>query len=172
MRLQALAAEGALAARAGLRWELSFNPQGARLAVSGPSGRMSRLLRGAVAALIDHDPRNSTEAAWAAVRRAALTGVGAGVPPAEAAAATAALRGATAAEVAEEAARFLASLEAAQLLVAGPVGVQQAAALSDEVSARIGALLPPGEVGAGAQRSTTRAQLQQGLREWEPLLYM
>ena len=27
LRLQALAAEGALAARAGLRWELSFNPQ-------------------------------------------------------------------------------------------------------------------------------------------------
>ena len=171
---QALAAEGALAARAGLRWELSFNPQGARLAISGRAGRLPRLLSSAVAALIDHDPRNATEAAWAATRRAALAGVptaSSGVLLAEAAATAAALRAATAAEVAEEATRFLASIETAQLLLAGPVGAKQAAALLDEVSARVGALLPPAEVSAGAQRSTARAQLQQGLREWEPLLY-
>ena len=80
---------------------------------------------------MEHDPRTATEAAWAATRRAALAAVPAassGVPPAEAAATAAALRGATAAEVAEEAMRFLASIEAAQLLLAGPVGAKQAEA--------------------------------------------
>ena len=80
---------------------------------------------------MEHDPRTATEAAWAATRRAALAAVPAassGVPPAEAAATAAALRGATAAEVAEEAMRFRASIEAAQLLLAGPVGAKQAEA--------------------------------------------
>ena len=167
--IQALARDGALAARAGLRWELSFNAKGARLAVSGRAGRVPLLLSRAVAALLGHNPRLASAAEWESAQRAALAGVDAGVPRvSERPAAAAALREASAAEVALEAARFLRSVEGADLLLAGPVGAGAAAELSAEVRGQLGTRL---RLGGEVERTTDRLRLRDVLRDLEGLLY-
>ena len=168
---QALATDGALAARAGLRWELSYNADGARLAVSGRAASVRLLLTRALGAIMgEHDPRTAPALEWEAARRAALAAVDAGVPPQERAAAAAALRATTADDVAAERSRFLGSVGAVELLLAGPIGAAEAARLSGEARQALAPLLPP-EARAAASASSDRAALREALREWEPRLY-
>ena len=168
---QALATDGALAARAGLRWELSYNARGARLAVSGRAASVRLLLLRALGAMLrGHDPRTSPADEWAAARRAALSAVDAAVPPAERSAAAAALRATTADDVAAERARFLGSVSAVELLLAGPIGAAEAATLCGEARRAFAPLLPP-ELREAASLSSDRAALRDALREWEPRLY-
>eukprot|EP00908_Phaeocystis_cordata_P012111 Transcript_23078.p1 GENE.Transcript_23078~~Transcript_23078.p1 ORF type:complete len:325 (+),score=70.66 Transcript_23078:355-1329(+) len=156
---EAVGTEGALAARAFAKWEVTFNPAGMRIAVVAPSEGVQRLLshvlrlslrrvvaRGAegaaappaaaAAALSVAEVEAGRAAALRALRPQLAT------PPAGgggelARARDAALRAATAAELEAEIAALWDSMLAADLVMAGAVPKEAAATLVEDVRSQL-----------------------------------
>ena len=119
--LQAVSAQTAAAARAGLRADVTFNTNGLRLVVSGYAQKLPRFMVTLLRRTLRHQvpPADSTE--LAAARRAGLSALaGRG---AKAATARDELAKATPEEVQSEIAQLWRSVRSAQLLLAGDVGL-------------------------------------------------
>ena len=182
---QALAPQAALAARAGLKFELSFNSHGMRLAVSGPGGRVRPLLLAACHTLGSQPWRGASAAEAAAVHRSALTLARASGAPNADARARALLdamprgaekmpRGADKSyegALANEVRALLGSVGGASLLLAGSLPAQEATSLRKELSSELRRLTPKvrawGLEGGLVDRSPPA--LTQGLRQWDEL---
>ena len=163
---EAVGLEGALAARAGAQWEVTFNPAGLRIAVTGHREQVRRLFALVLRLAVQQLEVDAVDAGRTAALRVAR-----GQKPSDLVRAReVALREASSADLAAEVTALWGSMLAADLLVAGPVRKEEAALLVANVRERMRPILP-------ARRGTLEPDLQvekpilSGLAAWEPLLY-
>ena len=175
---EAVGTQGALAARAGAKWEVTFNPAGIRIAVTGHREQVGSLLAIVLRLALRRAPRQGAElreveAGRNAALRVARNQLASSTDAAELVRAREAnLQEATPAELAAELEAIWSSILAADLLLAGPVRREVAASLVGDTRAQLRPVL------SGAARSVGRepdAQPEKtfarGLAAWEPLLY-
>ena len=170
---EAVGVEGALAARAGAKWEVSFNPAGLRFAVSGHREQLRALLsRVLQLALRRAPPASEFEAGRSAALRVARTQLAAKpTQPDMVRAREAALRTATREDLVSEIGELWGSVLAADLLIAGPVREAEAALLVADTRAQLRPVLPTrGDRAQEPDRIPDKA-FASGLAAWEPLLY-
>jgi len=168
--LQAVAETAAQAAYAGLKLDVSFNARGVRLAASGYSQHVPRLLEQLLRAALRHAPPPASSAELAATRRAALAGLRGRLQPAGL---EAELRSASPAAIADEAARLWGSVRGAQLLLAGDIAAPEADRVAAVVAATLTPLLPlPSRAAvAAAADDEPLVELDDELLRWSGLLY-
>ena len=167
---EAVGVEGALAARAGAKWEVTFNPAGLRVAVTGHREQVQALLALVLRLALRPRPEASEFEAgrYAALRLARSQRIGAADL---ARAREANLQEATPAELAAELGELWSSILAADLLLAGPVRKAVAAELVADARAQLRPILPDQQRGEREPDLQPEQTFARGLAAWEPLLY-
>merc|ERR1740123_613397 len=162
--LEALAEEAEGAARAGLRWDLSFNTRGLRLLVSGYAPRASLLFLDVLRRTLRHVPPLSGSVELAAARRAArLRGKGRATLDE--------LERAAPAELAAELERFFSSVTEASVLLAGTLGPAEAESLVSAVRVELDPVLLRARARGDQAQLRTRTSVPEELALWSGLLY-
>lgn len=191
--VQALAEQSALAARGGLKCDISFNRKGMRLVASGYSQRVPELMAQLLSRTLRHSPASLSALELAAARRAALSaarqarraggGGGGGAVGGEMQSRLTELQSCSAEQMQAEIGRLFRSARSASLLLAGDVSAKAAERLVAAVESELRPLLGGETVaagGGGAASSSSYAgsslappdvDVEEELQRWAGLLY-
>ena len=163
---EAVGVDGALAARASTKWEVTFNPAGVRLAVTGHAERVRWLLSLVLQRMLVLQPQlTDLEAGRAAALLRNRIAPRTGLPSAQPAAAViadarrAALLTASPAELTAELSELWGSVLAADLLIAGTIRQQEAEQLVADVRKQLKPILPRGTSAPEIGRASCRERV-------------
>jgi len=167
--LQALSPQTALAARAGLRADVSFNTEGLRLAVSGYAQKLPRFMVSLIRSTLRHQPPPAGSAELEAARRAAALTLrergGKGSLGRDE------ILKARSYELQEELAQLWHDVKSAQLLFAGDLSLAATDAVARVTQLELNVLLPKATTEGAKRQTSSWVDVEEEIRKWEGKLY-